>query len=251
MPTSRVARVARVARSLHRLGAWLVTSCVLATVLGGCSLPAHTPPKAPKDGTVGTQAAGYGLPVGSPVPDVTVTNLAGKRVSLRAAIAQEPTVLVFYRGGFCPYCNFQLHELTTRAAAFRERGVTLAAISVDQPRYGAKTAEENAAAFVLFSDADRQALQTFHVVNHLDGVTAFALARLGEDPEKRSGRSHHDVAVPSIFLIDRAGIIRWVHLDPDYRRRPSVDAILAAIDASGIATTALPTAPATTAVDGR
>ena len=58
---------------------------------------------------------------------------------------------------------------------------------------------------------------------------------MGADLDDRSGRDHHDVAVPSIFLIDGGGIIRFAHADPDYTRRPTVAAILAAIDTLGIA----------------
>jgi peroxiredoxin len=164
-----------------------------------------------------------------------VSDVTGKETTLAGVFAQRPVVLVFYRGGWCPYCNFQLHELATKGEELRKRGVVVVAISVDKPQYGAKTAQEHAAAFEVLSDPDLVAHKAFRVVNHIGGATAFALARMGEDLETRSGRDHHDVAVPAIFLIDRAGIIRWAHTDPDYKRRPSATAVLEAIDASDLA----------------
>jgi peroxiredoxin len=43
-------------------------------------------------------------------------------------------------------------------------------------------------------------------------------------------RAHHEIAIPSLFLIDRTGVVRWAHSDPDFKTRPSTAQILAAID---------------------
>lgn len=51
------------------------------------------------------------------------------------------------------------------------------------------------------------------------------------DLEQSSGRTHHTIAVPSIFIVDQAGIVRWAHAALDYKVRPSNEQILAAIDA--------------------
>ena len=47
------------------------------------------------------------LGVGKKIPDVGLMNLAGEKVSSLKEIT-KPSVLVFYRGGWCPYCNKQL-----------------------------------------------------------------------------------------------------------------------------------------------
>jgi peroxiredoxin len=54
----------------------------------------------------------------------------------------------------------------------------------------------------------------------------------GVNLESYSGQTHHEIAVPSLFLIDGAGVVRWAHSDPDYKVRPSTSQILAAIDAT-------------------
>lgn len=56
----------------------------------------------------------------------------------------------------------------------------------------------------------------------------------GVDLEHYSGSAHHEIAIPSLFLIDRTGIVRWAHSDPDFKVRPATAQILAAIDAVGI-----------------
>ena len=61
-------------------------------------------------------------------------------------------------------------------------------------------------------------------------VEAARLEGLGLDIEGASGRDHHDFAIPSIFVVDRGGVVRWAHADPDYKVRPSTLQILTAID---------------------
>ena len=62
----------------------------------------------------------------------------------------------------------------------------------------------------------------------------FMIGRMGVDLEERSGLTHHDVAVPAMFLVDESGVIRWSHADVDYNKRPRLTDILAAIDKSGL-----------------
>ncbi|ULT24851.1 redoxin domain-containing protein [Sphingobacterium sp. E70] len=40
-----------------------------------------------------------------------MTDVKGGAIDIGKAISQKPTILVFYRGGWCPYCNLQLSGL--------------------------------------------------------------------------------------------------------------------------------------------
>jgi len=50
----------------------------------------------------------------------------------------------------------------------------------------------------------------------------------GIDLEAASGQSHHQLPVPSVFLVEPGGIIRWVYSNPDYRVRPDNATLLEA-----------------------
>ncbi len=58
------------------------------------------------------------------------------------------------------------------------------------------------------------------------------MGKYGVDLEAASGRTHHVIAIPALFLIDRSGIVRWAHSDPSFKVRPTTAQILAAIDAA-------------------
>jgi peroxiredoxin len=210
----------------------------------GCGLPHEKAYESINASKVGTLTGDVGLRPGVAAPNAQLLDTKGSPVTLSDVRANRPTALVFYRGGWCPSCNYQLHELATSSAEFRRRGVALVAVSVDKPDHAVETAKEYGLDFDVLSDPELEAHRAYRVIDHLGGVTTFMIARMGADLEERSGKKHHDVAVPAIFLIDASGTIRWSHADPDYSKRPSAAQILEAIDRSGVAKTA----PATAAV---
>ena len=57
----------------------------------------------------------------------------------------------------------------------------------------------------------------------------------GIDLEAASGQKHHQLPVPSVFLVEAGGKIQWVYSNPDYEIRPDNAAILKA--ARGLAKT--------------
>ena len=140
--------------------------------------------------------------------------------------------MVFYRGGWCPFCNLQLHELTVAKSDFDKRSIRLVAISVDQPDQEAKTQAKNGVPFPMLSDSTLVAHKAFHVVHVPDEKEAKALSGYGINLESYSGQKHHSFAVPAIFLVDKSGVVRWQHVDADYKTRPSARQVLDVADHS-------------------
>ena len=180
---------------------------------------------------VGTLPPGVGISVGLQAPDAGVLDADGRKISLRSLAGKGGrTLVVFYRGGWCPFCNFQIHELTTAYPEFRRRGVLPVAISVDRPEESARTRATYTIPFPVVSDADLSAHHAFRVLHYANDAEVARLKGFGMDVERSSGRTHHAIAIPSMFLVDGQGVVRWAHADPGYQVRPSIVQILAAID---------------------
>ena len=94
--------------------------------------------------------------VGSAAPAVNLTTLDGKTTTLSALLAGKPTVLVFYRGGWCPFCNLQLSELRKLNPDLKAQGFQLLAISPDRAEELARTVEKDELDYTLASDAKAQ-----------------------------------------------------------------------------------------------
>ncbi len=197
------------------------------------SAPRAMATKATEPATLGALPEGVGIAPGQPAPDAAVERADGAPVTLAELYATGPVLLVFYRGGWCPYCNYQVHELATAWPEFQSRGVTPVMISVDRMEEAAKTQASWEIPFPVLSDPDLAAHTAWRVIHHADDAEVRKLAMFGIDVEASSGRAHHDFAIPSMFLVDKGGVVRWAHADPDYKVRPTVEQILSAMDATG------------------
>jgi peroxiredoxin len=173
------------------------------------------------------------LDVGATVPAVTVLTTDGTAVDLREATIRQPTVLIFYRGGWCPYCNAHLGELATVVADLQAAGFQLLAISPDRPEklYDAPQRKEQPT-YTLLSDQDAKAMDAFGLSFVVpDELVAKYKSSYQIDLEADSGRAHHKLPHPAVYVVTD-GVIRFAHVNEDYRKRLDPGKILAAARAA-------------------
>jgi peroxiredoxin len=182
------------------------------------------------DDKLGTAPPGLGLKVGEKAPNVTLDDAAGGKKSIADLASAGPLYVVFYRGGWCPFCNLQMRELAKAKPELSARGVGLVAISVDTPTQEAKVQAQHEAAFPFLSDPDLVAHKAFNVVHVAGAEEQKALAGYGINLSSYSGKDHHSFAAPAVFLIDRKGVIRFAHVSEDYKTRPSTAQLLGVVD---------------------
>ncbi len=159
------------------------------------------------------------LRVGAPIPTVTVRNPDGSDRVLGPKVLTKPTVLIFYRGGWCPYCNTHLGALKGVEPALLELGYELVFLSADRPELLYSSLKEPDISFTLLSDARMQAARAFGVAFRVDDATVAKYKGYGVDLEEASGETHHELPVPAVFVVDRAGVIRYAFANADYKVR--------------------------------
>ncbi len=82
--------------------------------------------------------------------------------------------------------------------------------------------------YTLFSDSEMSAARAFGIAYQLGPDTLELYKGYGIDLAAAAGRDHHQLPVPSVFLVDAAGTIRWVYSNPDYEVRPDNASLLEA-----------------------
>src|SRR3546814_5522652 len=80
--------------------------------------------------------------LGSALPDPPLRDRDDQPTTLHKVVDGKPAVLVFYRGGWCPFCNLQLSELREIHPELTKLGYQMIAISTDQPAELKKTRSE-------------------------------------------------------------------------------------------------------------
>ena len=166
------------------------------------------------------------LKEGSKIPSVSMTTPEGESFNLNAFVKEQPVVLVFYRGGWCPYCNLHLKELMEADPKLRALGFEILAVSPDKPRKLAESIEKHEMTYRLLSDTAMSAAQTFGVAFKVEDMTIEKYKGYGIDLEASSGEKHHLLPVPSVFIIDRQGIVRYAYHNPDYKTRMDTEKLL-------------------------
>lgn len=179
---------------------------------------------------------GIGIAVGQKAPlEISANDLNGRATTLGQVLKERGRILVmFYRGGWCPYCNFEIHDLVKAYPEFEKRKIVPVAISVDKAEESSKTQATYTIPFPVLSDPDLALHEGFHVVHRADAAEFEKLKGFGIDLERSSGKTHHAFAIPSIFLIDKDGVVRFAHADPDYKVRPRASQILESLDKAGL-----------------
>lgn len=173
------------------------------------------------------------LAVGDSVPTTLVLATAdGESFNLNQAIEEKPSILIFYRGGWCPYCNLQLGQIQTIEGELRALGYQIMAISPDKPEHLAATLDKEHLAYTLLSDHSMDAARAFGIAFRVDEATLDKYTQYGIDLEEASGEKHHLLPVPSVFVVDRSGIIQFSYSNPDYTVRIDPDDLLGAARAA-------------------
>ena len=170
------------------------------------------------------------LEVGDEVPAVEVRNLDDETLDLSRVVAEKPTVIIFYRGGWCPYCNTHLGALAEVEPRLLELGYQVLAISADRPGKVQETREEFGFGYRLLSDAKMRAARALGIAFHVAEATLEQYEDYGIRLEEASGQTHHLLPVPSVFIAGTDGVIRFAHSNPDYKVRLEPEKVVAAAE---------------------
>lgn len=165
------------------------------------------------------------LLVGERAPAATIRNVAGGTDSLNAILSRKPTVLLFYRGGWCPYCNTQLAELQSLEKEILRLGYQIVAVSPDSPENLAGTGAKHTLNYSLYSDADLSLAQAF-------GIAFQAPENYNERLLKSSaGLNSGLLPVPAVFILNMQGEILFEYINPDYKKRIKGNLLMAVLKA--------------------
>lgn len=157
---------------------------------------------------------------GEMVPDVTVWSENGKPLSLPKIVQSKPTIVVFYRGGWCPYCNTQLRELQSIEAQLSDMGYQVLALSPELPDKIKSMKQAESYSYHLLSDFQIDAAKAFGIAFRMKEKTAKYLEdKLDAKLQKHEGEQAFNLPVPAVFVFDTEGRIQFSYANPNYSVR--------------------------------
>ena len=149
------------------------------------------------------------LTPGDTFPALTVNRPGGDTLAL--PLPGEPTVVLFYRGAWCPYCNAQLRGFQRALDKLGELGAHVVALSVDDEATTQATIDKHGLTFPVGHSADAHAIAeaTGAVVNPDDGYIESTGFVIGADG-KVLVSVYSTNAIGRLVPDDVIGFIRYV-----------------------------------------
>ena len=145
---------------------------------------------------------------------------------------EKPVLLISFRGGWCPHCNFHLSELRDVIPEVHKLGVEVIFLSGDRPgllyeSLKRETQEDIAnLQYRIVSDADAQAAIALGIAFEAAEKTIQRRHEKGDDIEGSSMLRHGVLPVPSVFAVGTDGVIAFAYSNPDYKVRLPADELL-------------------------
>ncbi len=104
------------------------------------------------------------------------------------------------------HCKRQLGELQEHFGAIQDLGAEIVALSADYPEVARQTISELGITFPILSDSSRKRIIAWDVLHPFEGV-----------------------ARPSLFVLDRDGVVRWQYVGKSAADRPAIEDVLKAL----------------------
>ncbi|WP_043832707.1 peroxiredoxin-like family protein [Muricoccus aerilatus] len=179
---------------------------------------------------IDSRQADRALKAGDKAPEFTLRDAEGATVSSRELLARGPLVATFYRGVWCPYCNFDLQALEEVRPEIEARGASLVAISPQTPANSRKSQRDNKLNFPILSDAGAAVTAEFGLRFSLPEDLIQVYKQFGNDLAKINDNPSWVLPMPARYVIGTEGVIAYAEVNPDYTRRPDPSELLPVLD---------------------
>jgi len=191
---------------------------LLFTLLAAFSFVANAQTSIPKSATDIAP-----LLIGEKIPDITLKSAENKDTQLASLFKNKKTVLVFYRGGWCPYCNLHLSALAEAEKQILALGYQIIAISPDTPENLKITAEKDKVKYTLLSDSKGDLIKAAGIAfeaseNYKSTINVYS-----------NGVNTSFLPVPSVFVVNADSDILFEYISPDFKHRISSELLISVL----------------------
>jgi peroxiredoxin len=171
------------------------------------------------------------LQLGARAPLFSLPDARGNLLTLSSVLARGPAIVTFYRGGWCPFCDLQLRSYQAVLPQIHDLGAELIAVSSQTPQYALSDVDKKQLTFPVLTDWDNRVGREYGLVFSLSETMRGLQTGFGNPIPMFTGTPSWELPMPGTFVLDRNGIVRLSHVDPDYMKRMEPAAILDALRA--------------------
>lgn len=168
--------------------------------------------------------------VGDAAVDGELIGWDGETVRLSDLWSNGPVILMWYRGGWCPYCNIQLRAMQQSLDEIKEAGAQLVVLTPELPEKAKETAATNDIDMIALHDRDNKLAQSYGIMFDLPEP----IVSIYRDKLKLAtynGSDQMQLPLSATYVIESSGEITYAFLDADYKKRAEPSEVVEAVRA--------------------
>ena len=166
---------------------------------------------------------------GDKMPDFVLPDERGQLVSLDQLLKKGPVAVTFHRGHWCPYCRINTKALAEAQGQIAAAGGQVAAIMPDREHFTAELKAASEAPFPILTDIDNGYAMSLNLAFWVGDEMQKLMCQAGWDVAPSQGSDTWLLPIPATFVVGTNGEVKARFVDPDYRKRMTIEDLLAAL----------------------
>lgn len=159
------------------------------------------------------------LRTGDSMPDFSLPNQHGEMRRFKDYLEDSPVVLNIYRGGWCPYCNFEMKALADALPEIKAAGAQLVGMAPETPEHALETASRHDIGIDILSDQGNVVSEQLGLVFSLAEELRPIYLGAELDIPAYNGDDSFLLPVPATYIVGTDGVIQADFVNADYTQR--------------------------------
>ncbi|HVZ15504.1 MAG TPA: peroxiredoxin-like family protein [Terriglobales bacterium] len=159
------------------------------------------------------------LKVGAKAPEFTLPDVKGAAVNSRDLLSQEPLIVSFIRGRWCPFCCATVEAWQERLASVKQKGASFVVISPMQPKQADFMRDQHKLMFPILHDQGNRIAAEFGIVYQVPEYQQELFKTVFINLPFINGDDSWTLPFPATFVIGQDELIQYSFADPDYTLR--------------------------------
>jgi peroxiredoxin len=144
-------------------------------------------------------------------------------------VSDGPVVMSLNRGHWCPFCRIELSALADAHRDFDALGAKIVSIMPDRQQFVGRLPADIRRKLTILSDIDNEFALSLNLAIWLGDEMRELMRDQGLDLAEVHGNESWCVAVPATFVLDGSARVVARRIEPDFRKRMSIEEIGSAL----------------------
>jgi peroxiredoxin len=163
------------------------------------------------------------LLIGEKIPNLSLKSPKNEDIKIADLFKDKKTVLIFYRGGWCPYCNLHLAAMSEAEKQILDLGYQIIAVSPDAPENLKITQVKEKLNYTLLSDSKGELIKAVGIAYEAPEYYKSLVNK------SSNGINSGYLPVPSVFVVNSDSSILFEYISPDIKHRITSELLVAVL----------------------